>query len=166
MNAGRLAPLLLAAVLGGCAPREAAPELAIAISPQCTTCDDFVRCAPGPAAPGADEGVVVYHLTPKSATAQLATIFDYLTQLFRQRTSDRRPVNVYRPAADAGSQVMAGGEAVLDLVGYRIEVPGAWIDQRTGLWHAPDNAPLGRCVALPRPEGMALRDQLTAAGPR
>ncbi len=166
MNASRGSPLALGLLLvvGGCGPREAAVELVISISPQCTTCDDFVRCTPDAAATGLD-AVVVYHLAPKSAAAQLATIFDYLTQLFRQKTSDRRPLIVYRPGAEADA-VTSGDEAVLDLVAHRIEVPGAWIDQLSGQWFAPDGAALGHCAALPRAEGMALREALAAAGPR
>jgi len=166
MTSGRAALLALALTTAGCAPRDAAPELVITISPQCTTCDDFIRCAPDAAATGAEATVTVYHLAPKSATAQLATIFDYLTQLFRQRTSDRRPLNVYRPGTNARGEVTTGGEAVLDLVAYRIEVPGAWIDQRTGQWHALGDATPGRCAILPRAEGMALRASLGAAEAR
>ena len=166
-------PLLIALALAaaGCGPAESPPDLAIRISPQCTTCDDFVRCRSEPAlgAGAAAEAIVVYHLTPRSAGAQIATIIDYATQLFRRKTSDERPLIVYRerrtPAGLRERDVVTDERATLDLVAYRLEVPGAWIDQRTGEWHGAGGEPLGRCESLSRADGMAFRDGFAASLP-
>ncbi len=75
---------------------------AIKVNLLCTTCDDFLDCRREPGAiaestaPGARPPLLIYRLKEKSFWAQIATIGDYLFQLFRQKTSDERPLAIYR----------------------------------------------------------------------
>jgi hypothetical protein len=146
--------LILAAATtttAGAAP--AAGALAIPINLLCTTCNDFQRCEPAAGAAAAQP--VVYRIEEKSFWAQVATIGDYLVQLFRPKTRDERDASVYR---SAGSQrrIERGLRVRIDSVAQRITYPDASIDQRNGDWLGADGTRLGHCTALTRREGFAL----------
>ena len=143
-------------------PPAAAP-LAIPINLRCTTCDDFIRCT-GPGAPRATAAVrepaIVYRLKEKTFWAQVATIGDYLLQLFRDKTSDQRPLAIYGDDG-AARRIDAGTEAVrlsatIDAAAAIIDAGAARIDQRNGQWLDARGMSLGRCVAMQRREGYNL----------
>jgi hypothetical protein len=157
----RAAPLALVLLLAACARQEPLPELLIPINPLCTTCNDFIRCdaaaRPGEPVQGGD--YTMFHLQPKSMLAQMATIFDFLLQHFRQREEDRRPVAVYSTRR-RGLEPVTGAEAVTDLRRHRIAVPEGRIDQASGAWHGADGALLGQCRLVPVAEGRQLTARL------
>lgn len=142
------------------APGGLPQDLAIPINLLCTTCDDFIRCTrdgAAPPAPGARVPETVYRLREKTFWAQIATIGDYLMQLFRAKTTDERPFSVYH---DDGTtrRVEDGGDAraTIDAAAALISLPGAAIDQRSGTWTDARGVPIGRCVAIKRREGYAM----------
>ncbi len=149
--AGLLCSLAACARAPGPAP---APEaLAIPINLLCTTCNDFLRCEP--AAPSGSTERLVYRIEEKSFWGQVATIGDYLLQLFRPKTSDERGASIYR-ATGSERRIERGLTARIDAVARRIEFPGASIDQRNGDWYDAAGARLGRCTAMTRRDGFAM----------
>lgn len=147
---------------------QAPPPRAIAVTAKCTTCDDVVRCVRASVAPARPGAVVVYHLQPMSFWRQIGTIGSYFLDLFRERTEERRDLRIFELAGDGvgTERVEEGREARLDLARSRLELPGAWIDQRSGAWFRADGTALGRCELLPRAEGLALLRKLDAAAAR
>jgi hypothetical protein len=135
----------------GAAP--AAGALAIPINLLCTTCNDFQRCVRAAGAAPAEP--VVYRIEEKSFWAQVATIGDYLMQLFRPKTRDERDASMYR-SVGGQRRIERGLRVRIDSVAQRITYPDASIDQRTGDWFGADGARLGHCTALTRREGFAL----------
>ncbi len=133
----------------------------IPINAKCTTCEDFIRCdgSSGNAAVY-DPTFDIYRLEPKGMLAQLATVWEFLIQLFYTRTEDVRPLSVYaqRPGTtEAFARSITGGaEARIDLVEHRIAVPDGWIDQVTGQRRGLDNTPRGYCGVLTPTEGREL----------
>jgi hypothetical protein len=157
-----LLPVILAAALlqGACSrgsePLPAA-ELQIRINLLCTTCDDFLQCR----ASSSVDSFTLYRLREKSFWAQIATIWDYLIQSVRRKTSDRRPLTVYLEERGERRVLSAEGVAGVDMVSGLISVPGSLIDMRDGSWRSPQGELLGRCVTLPRRQGYAwLRELL------
>ena len=151
-----LFPAILAAVLlqGACSrgpePLPAA-ELGIRINLLCTTCDDFLQCR----ASSATDSFTLYRLGEKSFWGQIATIWDYLIQSVRRKTSDRRRLTVYLEQAGQRRMLSAEGIARVDMVSGLISVPDSLIDMRDGSWRSPQGELLGRCVTLPRRQGYA-----------
>ena len=153
--------LTLAMAVAACTPRPSDVELLIPINPLCTTCDDFIRCESA-APPGEATGAAawsLYHLRPKTFFAQIATILDYLLQLFRERTEDLRPLTIHAP----GAGMTVSAEAVTDLTRHRISVPGGWIDQVNGEWHDTGDRVTGQCRLLPIAEGRKQVKELRGA---
>jgi len=152
----RLCSLILAAalLLGACSrgPEPlAADELRIRINLLCTTCDDFVQCR----ASDSTAAFTLYRLREKSFWAQVATIWDYLIQSLRRKTSDRRPLTVYVDEDGQRRVLSDDGVAGVDMVSGLISVPGSLIDMRDGSWRSPQGEILGRCVTWPRRQGYA-----------
>ncbi|MCL4778400.1 MAG: hypothetical protein KJ054_12935 [Gammaproteobacteria bacterium] len=149
--------MMAMAWLAACAPPAADEQLAIPLNPLCSTCDDFLRCDEAAAR---DHDFLLLHLEQKTFWAQVATIRDYLVQVFHEREEDRRPLVIY--TSEMVPDIFKA-EAVIDLAQHRIALPGGWIDQRNGAWH--HNAGVkGQCRMLPRQEGRTLVRQLRASG--
>lgn len=145
------------ASLAGCGQSgsrpQAAKDFAIPINLRCTTCDDFIRCATQDGKPGS----VLYRLKEKTFWAQIATIGDYLTQLVRDKTTDARPLTIYREQGGARSiEHDPAWRVQIDAMAARITVLDRQIDQRRGAWLDAAGANVGQCRALPRREGYAL----------
>ncbi|MCS6947042.1 MAG: hypothetical protein NZM12_05455 [Steroidobacteraceae bacterium] len=127
-----------------------APALAIPINLRCTTCNDFIRCESGGA-------VTVFRLKEKTFWAQVATIYDYLAQLWRDKTTDERPLAVYREVGGVRRiEENAKWRAHIDATTATITLPHGRISQRDGAWSTVEGKPLGTCIALSRREGFAL----------
>lgn len=156
--------ILLAVLLGmlaGCGAPPPTVDLLIPVNAKCTTCEDFIRCDAGSANPAVyDPTFDLYRLEPKSMLAQLATVWEFLIQLFHTRTEDFRPLTIYaqRPGATAvfDRTVTKDAEARTDLVAHRIHLPSGWIDQVNGEWHAGDDSIRGACRLLQAAEGREL----------
>jgi len=146
--------MMAMALLAACAPPVADEQLAIPLNPLCSTCDDFLRCE---AVGAGGDDFLLLHLRQKTFWAQVATIWDYLAQAFREREQDRRPLATYA-SGSVPEMVSDTNIAVIDLRQHRIAIPGGWIDQRNGDWH--HDGLRGHCRLLPRPEGRALLQQL------
>jgi hypothetical protein len=145
--------VLLALSACGRAPQPVPPEsLVIRINILCTTCDEFLRCED----PGKPAESRVYRLREKSFWAQVATIWDYLVQWIRRKTTDARPVTLYLERGDVRTRIDLERAAQLDLVAGRLSVDDTTIDLRDGTWRATNGEPRGTCVQMPRREGYAL----------
>ncbi|MFO1428236.1 MAG: hypothetical protein U1F11_14960 [Steroidobacteraceae bacterium] len=103
--------------------------------------------------------MLVYRLEEKTFWAQIATIGDYLVQLFRPKTLDQRPASVWRRAGGKVS-IERGLEAAIDAGAQRIDVAGMHIDQRDGAWSDASGRRLGHCSAMTRRDGFALVREL------
>jgi hypothetical protein len=157
----RLLPAVALAILGGCSPSPPQPDLLIPVNAKCTTCEDFIRCDAGLVNPAVyDPAFDMYRLEPKSTLAQLATVWEFLIQLFYTRTEDFRPLSIYsqRPgtAAPFERTITVDAEARTDLVRHRIYLPQGWIDQASGERYGADDQPRGTCRLLKPAEGREL----------
>jgi hypothetical protein len=143
------------AVLTACtASQPTQDKFRIAIDLRCTTCNDFLSCRASATHPSAvDPGFTVYRLGEKSFWGQIATIGDYLLQLWRPKLSDERPLTVYERRQGHWT-VLRRGVARIDIAAARIELGTVVIDQRNGEWTADGTG--GQCSVLPRREGFAL----------
>ena len=151
-----------ALLLAGCSrgPQPLPPEsLRIRINILCSTCDDFIACrmpsAAGPPPP-APPPTVIYRLREKGFWAQVATIGDYLVQIFRRKVRDERPLTVY--VEDRGQRRVTGDglRAKVDLSIGVLALPDGSIDLRDGAWRTEMGTPRGACTTLPRREGYAF----------
>lgn len=154
----RILLVVLLGMLAGCGSPPPKVDLLIPVNAKCTTCEDFIRCDGGSAnAAVYDPTFDLYRLEPKSMLAQLATVWEFLIQLFHTRTEDVRPLTVYaqRPGeSDAFNRTITkNAEARTDLVANRIHLPSGWIDQLTGEWHGTDDDLRGTCRMLKPAEG-------------
>ena len=145
--------ILVLGVLAGCGSPAPQVELLIPVNAKCTTCEDFIRCDAGSLNPAVyDPTFDVYRLEPKGTLAQLATVWEFLIQLFYTRTEDFRPLSIYsqRPgtAAPFERTITVDAQARTDLVQHRIHVPQGWIDQATGERHDADDQ--RHCYDQPR----------------
>ena len=150
--------VVLVGLLSGCAAPTPQVELLIPLNAKCTTCEDFIRCERNSGnAAVYDPSFNIYRLEPKGMLAQLATVWEFLIQLFYTRTEDVRPLSIYaqRPGdMEAFKRSTTGeAEARIDLVEHRIYLPDGWIDQVTGVWHGADDAPRGACRVLAPADG-------------
>ena len=157
----RVLLVMFLGVLVGCAAPLPQAQLLIPVNAKCTTCEDFIRCDGGSAnAAVYDPSFDIYRLEPKGTLAQLATVWEFLIQLFYTRTEDFRPLSMYaqRPGTTGGLQRLKTGnaEARIDLVQHRIHVPDGWIDQVTGERHGTDGASSGSCQVLAPADGREL----------
>jgi hypothetical protein len=155
-----------ALLLAGCSrgPQPLPPEsLRIRINILCSTCDDFIACrmsaasAAVPAVPTVPPPpTVIYRLREKGFWAQVATIGDYLVQLFRRKVRDERPLTVY--VEDRGQRRVTGDglRATVDLSTGMLAVPDGSIDLRDGSWRTALGSPRGACATMPRREGYAF----------
>jgi len=137
-----------------------AESLQIRINLLCTTCDDFLRCerrVDGAATLGTDptQTYRIYRLREKSFWAQIATIWDYLVQWLRRKTSDERPLTVYLNDGDVRSVLDIAGSARVDAAVGLISLPDSSIDMRNGDWRDLRGELQGRCKTMPRREGYA-----------
>jgi len=154
---GIAAAVLLASCSRG--PQPLPPEaLRIRINILCSTCDDFIACrtTAASAPPAATTPTVIYRLREKGFWAQVATIGDYLVQLFRRKVRDERPLTVY--VEDRGQRRVTGDglRAAADLSIGVLAVPDGSIDLRDGAWRTPTGALRGACGTMPRREGYAF----------
>lgn len=153
-SATLVAALLLVA---GCARGPAplpAESLQIRINLLCSTCDDFIRCEASGRAPEANS-YRLYRLREKSFWAQIATIWDYLIQLIRRKTTDVRPLSVYENQGELRRVSSVVGTARIDAASGLIQLPGSTIDMRNGEWRTSTGDLQGQCRTLPRREGYA-----------
>lgn len=144
-------------LMAGCdrGPLPLPPEsLQIRINLLCSTCDDFLRCERASAAPAANS-YRLYRLREKTFWAQIATIWDYLIQLLRRKTSDTRPLSVYDNQGDLRRVLTAEGRARVDAAAGLILLPDSAIDMRNGDWRNSTGDLQGTCRTLPRREGYA-----------
>jgi len=151
--------MLVAALLflAGCdrGPAPLPPEsIQIRINLLCSTCDDFLRCELSDVVPEANS-YRLYRLREKSFWAQIATIWDYLIQLFRQKTADVRPLTVYENEGERRRIVSSEAKARVDAAAGLILLPDSVIDMRNGQWRTLNGDLQGQCRALPRREGYA-----------
>jgi hypothetical protein len=156
----------IAALLGmaGCERRPAAVAAAplhIPINLKCTTCNDFIRCAPttaaaggGTTAPGRPP-LLLLRLEPMTFWDQAGTIFLYLLQYIRPWTEGERPLRVYRDTG-AARTTEPGLLAKLDTTAAVVTTPLGLIDQRTGAWRSADGAVLGACESMKRRDGFRI----------
>lgn len=147
--------LVAASLLASCSrgPQPLPPEsLRIRINILCSTCDDFIACR----TPAAASPTVIYRLREKGFWAQVATIGDYLVQLFRRKVRDERPLTVY--VEDRGQRRVTGDglRATVDLSTGMLAVPDGSIDLRDGAWRTAIGSPRGVCATMPRREGYAF----------
>lgn len=154
----KLPAMVLMVLLAGCGPSAPRIDLLIPVNAKCTTCEDFIRCDAGSNNPAVyDPSFDIYRLEPKSTLAQLATVWEFLIQLFYTRTEDHRPLSVYSQRQGADGQVTRsvtpGAQARTDLLLNRIAVPQGWIDQVTGERRGEDDQLLGTCRLLKPAEG-------------
>ena len=139
-------------------PRE---TLAIRINILCTTCDEFLRCAAAPTPDAAAKLVAgaewrVYRLREKSFWAQVATIWDYLVQWLRRKTTDTRPLSLYVERDGARTIADLPSMARLDFVAGRIDLHDSTVDMRDGTWTSLQGDRLGRCEQMTRRDGYGM----------
>jgi hypothetical protein len=175
---GRLLCLVAAAMLSACnAGGSLVPPndgFAIRLNLLCTTCDDFLDCRREPDValppPGGREPRLVYRLREKSFWAQIATIGDYLLQLFRQKTTDERPLAIYRDDGLARTVESVPTNAFIDAAAAMLTLPDSRVDLRSGAWLDQRGERIGRCEAMLRRDGYAMvrdflgRSPATAGG--
>ena len=169
----RVSYAILAAGLMGCSSPEPQVQLLIPVNDKCTTCEDFIRCDGGSGnAAVYDPTFDIYQLEPKGTLAQLATVWEFLIQLFHTRTEDLRPLSIYsqRPGDTGGFKRTTTGsaEARTDLVLHHIYLPEGWIDQVNGEWRGRDGVLRGSCRLLPPADGrefLKLFAEEIAGGP-
>lgn len=147
--------LITASLLASCSrgPQPLPSEsLRIRINILCSTCDVFIACR----TPAASSPTVIYRLREKGFWAQVATIGDYLVQLFRRKVRDGRPLTVY--VEDRGQRRVTGDglRATVDLSTGLLAVPDGSIDLRDGVWRTAMGSPRGACATMPRREGYAF----------
>jgi len=152
---------ILLSLLAGCGSPPPKVDLLIPVNAKCTTCEDFIRCDGGSAnAAVYDPTFDLYRLEPKGILAQLATVWEFLIQLFHTRTEDFRPLSVYaqRPGdSEVFDRIVTrDAEARTDLIAHRIHLPSGWIDQVTGDWHGTDDTLRGSCRLLKPAEGREI----------
>lgn len=144
-------------LVSGC-DRGSAPlpseSLQIRINLLCTTCDDFLRCDASGAA-SETQSYRLYRLREKSFWAQIATIWDYLIQLVRRKTTDVRPLSIYENQGEVRRITSSVGKARVDAAAGLIQLPDSTIDMRNGEWRTPTGALQGQCRTMPRREGYA-----------
>ncbi|MBM4212953.1 MAG: hypothetical protein FJ179_04470 [Gammaproteobacteria bacterium] len=149
--------LIALLTLTGC-DRGAAPlsteSLQIRINLLCTTCDDFLRCERA-ADVGRDEVYRLYRLREKSFWAQIATIWDYLVQWLRRKTSDSRPLTIYENDGHQKRVALEEGRARVDMAAGLITLPDSSIDMRSAEWRTLTGELQGRCLTLKRRDGYA-----------
>jgi hypothetical protein len=156
--------LLLLGVAGCNAGKPLVPPnegFAIKLNLLCTTCDDFLDCTrdsapPPPAEPGARAPRLIYRLKEKSFWQQVATIGDYLFQVFRQKRSDERPLAIYRDDGIRRTIEQVPKRVFIDAAAGTITLPDGVIDMRSGAWLDSRGERLGACQALVRRDGYAL----------
>ena len=168
----RFPPVLVVGIglLTGCAAPAPKVELLVPVNALCTTCDDFIRCDAASAnAAVYDPSFDLYRLEPKGTLAQLATVWQFLIQLVHTREEDQRPLSTYqqrRGYREAFERKSVGrGEAHIDLVRHRIDLPEGWIDQVNGEWHGRDDSLRGSCRVLTPVEGRGLLKLFTDRRP-
>ncbi len=157
----RILPVIVLLMLAGCSSPAPPVELLIPVNARCTTCEDFIRCDGGSAnAAVYDASFDIYRLEPKGTLAQLATVWEFLIQLFYTRTEDLRPLSIYaqrRGETEAFKRsTISNAEARIDLVQHRIHLPEGWIDQVTGERHGKGDALRGFCRVLAPADGREL----------
>ncbi len=142
---------------------------AIKLNLLCTTCDDFLRCRRIPddrvAVPGEREPRLVYRLKEKSFWAQIATIGDYLFQIFRQKTTDERPLAIYRDDGRQRSVEQLPTRAFIDAAAGTLALPDSRIDLRIGDWLDERGERIGRCETMPRRDGYAMVREFLGRAP-
>ena len=156
--------ILLVVLLGmlvGCGAPPPKVDLLIPVNAKCTTCEDYIRCDGGSTNAALYDPVFdLYRLEPKSILAQLATVWEFLIQLFHTHTEDFRPMSIYaqRPGVSGALDrtITRNAEARTDLLAHRIHLPAGWIDQVTGDWHGTDDSIRGSCRLLKPAEGREL----------
>jgi len=142
---------------------------AIKLNLLCTTCDDFLHCRREPdtavAPAGGREPRLVYRLKEKSFWAQVATIGDYLFQLFRQKSTDERPVAIYRDDGLARTVEQLPARAFIDAAAGTLALPGSRIDLKNGDWLDERGERIGRCEAMVRRDGYDMVREFLGRAP-
>lgn len=168
-----LVPLAAVAVLSACnAGKPLVPPndgFAIKLNLLCTTCDDFLHCRREPdeavAPPGGREPRLVYRLGEKSFWAQIATIGDYLFQMFRQKRTDQRPVSIYRDDGITRTVEPLPTRAFIDAAAGTLVLPDTRIDLRNGDWLNDRGERIGRCEAMVRRDGYQMVREFLGRAP-
>ncbi len=142
---------------------------AIKLNLLCTTCDDFLHCRREPddavAPPGGREPRLVYRLKEKSFWAQIATIGDYLFQLFRQKRTDERPVAIYRDDGLNRTVEQLPTRAFVDASAGTLALPDSRIDLRNGDWLNERGERIGRCEVMVRRDGYQMVREFLGRAP-
>lgn len=168
-----LLPLAAVALLSACnAGKPLVPPndgFAIRLNLLCTTCDDFLQCRREPdtavAPPGGREPRLVYRLKEKSFWAQIATIGDYLFQMFRQKRTDERPVAIYRDDGITRTVEPLPTRAFIDAAAGTVALPDSRIDLRNGDWLNERGERIGRCEAMVRRDGYRMVREFLGRAP-
>jgi hypothetical protein len=159
-----LLPLAAMTVLSACnAGKPLVPPndgFAIRLNLLCTTCDDFLHCRresdTAVALPGGREPRLVYRLKEKSFWGQIATLGDYLFQVFRQKRTDERPVAIYRDDGITRTVEPLSTRAFIDAAAGTLALPDSRIDLRNGDWLNERGERIGRCEAMVRRDGYRM----------
>ena len=142
---------------------------AIPLNLLCTTCDDFLRCRREPddavGVPGGREPRLAYRLKEKSFWAQIATIGDYLFQVFRQKTTDERPLAIYRDDGRQRTVEQVPTRAFVDAAAGMLTLPDSRVDLRKGDWLNERGERIGRCEAMVRRDGYAMVREFLGRAP-
>ena len=168
-----LAPLAALTLLSACnAGKPLVPPndgFAIRLNLLCTTCDDFLHCRreqdDAVTPPGGREPRLVYRLKEKSFWAQIATIGDYLFQLFRQKSTDERPVAIYRDDGLRRTVETLPTNAFVDAAAGMLTLPDSRVDLKSGAWLNERGEPIGRCEAMVRRDGYAMVREFLGRSP-
>ncbi|MBM4221399.1 MAG: hypothetical protein FJ170_05565 [Gammaproteobacteria bacterium] len=154
----RILLFMLVTVLAGCGAKPPATDLLIPVNVRCSTCTDYIRCeaaAGNPAVGG--QAFSLYALEARGPGNEITSITEYFLQFAEPKTRFGRPLSVHVQTTGATGQPerrsSMGLTVTIDQATHRLELPDAWIDQRTGEWHGRDDSLRGTCRILGREQG-------------
>jgi hypothetical protein len=165
--------LLLGTVAPGTAVHAGEPAgdtqlLATPYGELCSVCEGFLKCRAEEGRAAADD-LTVYHIKINDFWQQIATIGDWFLRIFRDAPDERRHLAIYTRSTGPGGKTLrtmqADQQARLSLQRARIEIPGGWIDRRSGSWHRDGVAAPGRCEVLNAADAGTLLQGFNLARP-
>ena len=134
----------------------------------CSVCEGFLKCRAGSDSLAADD-LTVYHVQINDFWQQVATIGDWFLAMFREPGDQRRHLTIYTrsrgPEGRTVRVVLPDQEARLSLQRARIEVPGGWIDRKTGGWQQQGAQAAGHCAVLTPADAATLLQGFGVAQP-